>query len=277
MVTLNFNGSVGIVGAGWLGLALAKQLQKEGGTVVVTTQTPEKINTLQAQSLHAELLSLPLPTNIETNNNNAVFEQQNLVICIPPQLKKNKRDYPEKISQIVRLAEKGGCQKVILLNTTAIYNGLTGEVNEDNHLDFSAEKVEILEQAEQAALKFSGKVCILRLAGLVGPDRHPGRFLARQKQLSSANSAVNLIHQQDAIGLILSLLNTASSTGVFNGVSQTHVSRKQFYQAAAKAVNLSQPSFNTDISKGKTVKGDKAQKQLAYQFIYDDLLAWMAC
>ena len=54
MIALDFDGSVGIIGAGWLGLALAKQLQQQERSVVVTTQTTEKINTLQAQSLHGE-------------------------------------------------------------------------------------------------------------------------------------------------------------------------------------------------------------------------------
>ena len=46
---------------------------------------------------------------------------------------------------------------------------------------------------------------ILRLAGLVGPGRHPGRFFAG-KSAPDGQHGVNLVHLEDVIGAIELLL-----------------------------------------------------------------------
>ena len=88
---------------------------------------------------------------------------------------------------------------------------------------------------------------------------------------------MNLIHQQDAVGLIESLLQAKSSQGTFNGVSDTHVSKQQYYQVAAKTLMLDPPIFaQKNINEStRVVSGEKAKKALNYTFVYPDLLAWL--
>ena len=174
-------------------------------------------------------------------------------------------------------AEQAGANKVILISSTAVYGGLSGEVDENSALNFSAPKVELLASAEQAALSFSGKVTVLRLAGLIGPKRHPGRFLKANKQLANSDVAVNLIHLDDVIGLLQNLLADDTPVGIFNGVNDLHVSKKAFYQQAAQALSLPVPSFSkaNENSLSKIVSGEKAKSLLSYQMQHDDLLAWV--
>jgi len=131
-------------------------------------------------------------------------------------------------------------------------------------------------------LNFSNQNSVIRLAGLVGPERHPGKFLLPKKgrankTLSNATAPVNLIHQQDAVGLIECLLLAKSPQGVFNGVSDTHVNKQHYYQAAAKALSLQAPIFLPDNSNEITrvVSGVKAKQALSYKFVYPDLLTWL--
>lgn len=99
--------------------------------------------------------------------------------------------------------------------------------------------------------------------------------------LKNPEASVNLIHQQDAIGLIVSLLDVNAPQGVFNGVSDTHISKKSYYQAAAKALNVTPPIFMEKLANTKTekvariVNGDKAKLHLSHSFVYPDLLAWL--
>ncbi len=272
--------STGIIGCGWLGTALANSLIKQSVDVIATTSSISSSERLIEQAINAQ--PLLLPNLVEVLAKHSVFQQQQLVIAIPPRLKQGKSDYPEKIQQLVQAAETTGVVKrIILITSSAIYNGLQGEVFEHSSLDFSANKVQIMFDAEQAALNFSGGVSVLRLAGLVGPKRHPGKFLPTAKQpIANACAKVNLIHQQDAVGLLLCLLKKNNVQGIFNGVSQTHVSKKLYYQQAAKSLNITLPSFSNDDSVGvhvnsRIVNGDKARQQLGYHFIYDDLLAWL--
>lgn len=276
--------SVSIIGCGWLGQALAQTLQAENIKVLASYQSQSTLDKLKRLNIPATKLTLPLTVNDSENEfaesqvSKALFENDVLVIAIPPQLKKGRIDYPLKIRQLVELAELGQTRQIILLNSTAIYNGLVGEVVEDTSLDFSAEKVELLEAAEQAARAFSKQVNILRLAGLVGPNRHPGKFLQSERLFKNASAQVNLVHQADVVNIIMQLVNASneSAGGIFNVVSATNSSRKHYYQTAAKAKGLPEPKFEHEecCHEGKKIVGDKLRQALNYQYQYDDLLLW---
>jgi nucleoside-diphosphate-sugar epimerase len=270
------NFSVGIIGCGWLGKALAASLLDKNISVLGTSSKLENVEQLNRQSIITQQLMLPADATQLVQHD--VFTKQNLVIAITPQFKKGRTDYADKITQLVNAAQQGGLvQRIILLSSTAIYSDLEGEVDEETSLNMATEKVQILNAAEQVVLNFSKQGTVIRLSGLVGPDRHPGKFILANKTLSNSSAPVNLIHQQDAVGLIESLLLARSAQGVFNGVSDTHVSKQQYYQCAAKALKLDPPTFaQTNINETtRVVSGEKAKKALNYTFVYPDLLAWL--
>ncbi len=273
--------SVGIVGCGWLGTALAKQLIAKGTNVVATTGQVDNVKSLVAQGISAS--SLLLPAEVQDIQHKEVFQQQVLIVAITPKFKQQKTDYPLKVKLLVQAARQANkVQRIILISSTAIYNGLEGHVTETRALNFSAKKVEILHKAEQEVLDYGPPCCVLRLAGLVGPKRHPGNFLtqkrhSRQRLLTNAQASVNLIHQEDAVGLILALLKYNQITGVFNGVSQTKACKKEYYHAAAQRLGVTPPKFaiSHEDSNTRVVCGAKACQQLSYQFVYPDLLSWL--
>jgi len=281
--------TVGIIGCGWLGKALAETLIKKKISVLATSSKQENVDVLNGQSIYAQQLTLPASVNDLAQHE--VFTQQSLVIAITPQLRQGRTDYAEKITQLVNVAEKVGVtQRIILLSSTAVYDGLNGSVNEDSPLNFTTAKVKILNAAEKAVLNFSKQEIetdvkqqtkqgvVLRLAGLVGPDRHPGKFILAKKTLSSSTAPVNLIHQQDAIGLIELLLETPLTSAIFNGVSDTHVTKEQYYQTAAEALGLTLPkkiAVRQSNQVTKIVSGEKTKDMLGYQFVYPNLLTWL--
>jgi nucleoside-diphosphate-sugar epimerase len=295
MIANNTRQQVGIIGCGWLGCALAKELLRLNNDVTVTTTTLVKQPELTRIGLQNELLTLPDDSSTLASLN--VFKQQQLVICIPPQLKHGSENYVDNIKTLVSAANNGDIQQLILISTTAIYRGLSGEVNESSPLETTDKKVKALLLAEEQLKNFNGNSCIIRFAGLVGGDRHPGNFLTGKTQLTNGEASVNVIHQQDSVGIILSLLTsmnetshqsiqvkpahqkaTKQETNIFNGVSCTHPCRKIFYQQASKALNLAPPQFDDSRSliDTKVVSGKKIQDKLNYQFVYPDLLAWLA-
>ena len=268
---------VAIIGCGWLGSALATSLLAHQASVVATTTSVKKQKMLNQLGINTELLLLPALFTSLTNPK--ICAQKYWVICIPPQLKQGKKDYAEKIASLVGAAEQSGVERLILISTTALYGGLTGSIDENSALNSADEKVQALLAGENAAKQFSGKVSIVRFAGLVGKDRHPGKFLAGKTHLLDGNSRVNLIHQEDAVGIILAVLTHKNTVGVFNGVSETKASRTQFYQQAANNLNLPLPTFNEHQKgqprNGKLICGDKIRDKLQYQFVYPNLLVWL--
>ena len=273
--------SVGIIGCGWLGKALAVTLLDKGISVLATSSTLDNVEALNKQGINA--LQLTLPTDNKQLLQYDIFLQQSLVIAITPKFKQGQTDYANKIAQLVNAAQqKGIVKRIVLLSSTAVYQGLCGNVNEDSVLNLTNPKAQILNTAEQTVLNFSNQSSVIRLAGLVGPERHPGKFLLpnkgrTNKTLTNPMAPVNLIHQQDAVGLILALLQADSAQGVFNGVSDTHVNKQHYYQVAAKALSLQAPIFLPDNSNEITrvVSGVKAKQALSYKFVYPDLLTWL--
>lgn len=270
--------SVGIIGAGWVGQPLARTLVQTGHKVVVTTTSEDKLSILRETGAEAELLKLPLQEVDSGSASNKVFQQDVIVIAIPPQIKHGKTDYPDKIKHIVAHANQSKTSRIVMISTTAVYNGLAGDVEESSPLDYSAPKVEILSDAENAAMGFSSDSVVLRLAGLIGPKRHPARFINSPRLLVNGGVAVNLIHLDDVIGLILAAIKSDAACGIFNGVAETHLSKQEFYQAAARAAGESMPDFKSnDASEGsKVVLGDKAARELNFTLQHPDLIEWLA-
>jgi len=268
--------NVGIIGCGWLGTALAMELLKNKANVVASTTSVEKQSLLKELGINTELLTLPCDLSMLTKLK--IFQQQQLVICIPPQLKQGKTNYQEKIALLLKAAEQGCIKRVILISTTAVYRGLTGIITELSVPDSRNEKVRCLVKAEQLVQHFMGEKAIIRFAGLVGTDRHPGRFLAGKTGLTDANTSVNLIHQHDAVAIIIALLSQPKLTGIFNGVSNTKATRQQFYQQAAKKLNLTPPEFINEpraTKLDKVINSDKIQHKLGYQLVYADLFSYL--
>lgn len=277
--------SVGIIGCGWLGEYLAQQLLSKKYTVLTTVRQVEKQSALIEQGIPCELLSIP--ENLVDNH--AIFSQDILVIAITPKFKRGLTNYADNIKAIVDIAQQKNIQQVILVSSTGIYQGSTGLVDEHTRIQTDYDqKVFLLHEAEKAVLSYPHKGQVLRLAGLVGNTRKPGRFLAGKQGLTGANEAVNVIHQTDAAGLILRLidqipLNLDQEEKVFIGVSQTTVNRIQYYQKAAQVLSLALPKFvdckdeNTvDLIKAKKVVGDKTRQWLSYEYRYNDLYQWLS-
>lgn len=280
--TLSGNSSVGIIGCGWLGTPLAKQLQKNGYAVLATATSDQKCALLAEQNIAAQTLTLP--TEQIPLNQHPVFNCQSIVIAITPGFKQGRKDYADKITQLVSAAKAGDVQQIILLSSTGVYGGLTGVVDEVVNIEQTDAKAHLLYQAEQAALiaQASGdvkQVSVLRLAGLVGKNRQPAKFLAGKQGLTNAEYLVHLIHQQDVINIINQFIDTTNYqeySGIFNCVSPTNATRQQFYLDACQHLGLPAPQFSEQqTSASKKIIGNKVTQLLGYQFVYPDLMAWL--
>jgi len=278
--------TVGIIGCGWLGTALAKKLLTDNYQVIATTASDSSAAQLREQGINSHQLSLPSDLLENEIVKHPVFSMSQLVICLPPRMKYGQSNYPEKIKQLLSAAEISGVQHITLISSTAVYSGLSGKVDEQTELNFTADKVQIMHDAEQYVINFSRYSNVIRMAGLIGPERHPGRFLSAKKLFPNPDGVVNMIHQQDAVGVIDTILKTYHQPilkkAIFNGVSDTHVTRKEFYQVAAQALNLPKPQFsavNDDDKQGmsKEILGDKVKELLKVSFVYNDLISWLEC
>lgn len=288
---------VAIIGCGWAGKALAQSLTQDGISVVATTRSRDNFPNLVEVGCQPVEFELPLSAGEECN---WLDGSDAIIIAITPQFKQGANDYNVKVAQLTELAVQHGVKHVVLLSSTGVYQGTADQVTEDTALDLAINKVELLAQAEQAVLSSvmrssvakssafesevdksklqNQKATVLRLAGLVGPNRHPARFMSGKQGVANANTPINLVHQADVVGairLVLSGTGGRKSAEVYNVVSDTHPTRQDFYQLACQQLSLEAPAFNEEQESSKRiVLGDKIQ-QAGLVLSYPDLMKWL--
>ena len=119
---------------------------------------------------------------------------------------------------------------------------------------------------------------MVRLGGLIGPDRSPGRFLAGRRDLPQGNAPVNLVHLTDVVGVLAAIIQHQAWGHTFNVCAAQHPLRRDFYPAAAKFLQLDSPTFKDEEEgvSGKTIDSSLVRSILPYQFQHDDVMAALA-
>ncbi|MCE9679580.1 SDR family oxidoreductase [Shewanella sp. AS1] len=264
--------SIALVGCGWFGLALGKELVSRGYRVTGSKRTKAQAEQLSDYGIAGFELDLDrLPIDEQTCM--AQLECDAIVINIPPGLRRSggnaEADYLERLGRLKKMIACHTYQKVIFISTTGVYPANGQRVSEADAAPFSSMSQTLL----QAEAVFSDAV-VVRFAGLMGPKRHPGRFLAGKTGLGGANLSVNMTHQYDAVTAIITLLESQSPLApIYNVCSPHHPSKRDFYQQAAKRLGLPLPEFASDgeISEDKIVEGHLICEQLDFTYRHQDL------
>ncbi|MFC3559743.1 SDR family oxidoreductase [Pedobacter jamesrossensis] len=256
--------TVSILGCGWFGLALAKKLVATGYTVNGSTTTPEKLKSLSENGINAFQVNFTAES-IEADE--TFFLTDVLFICIPPKRNSSElNNYPDKIKAILKSAE-GKTAKFILISSTSVYGDENTAVNERSETNPDTDSGKMVLAAEQI-LKETCPIdfTIIRFAGLIGPERNPGRFFAGKKNIPNGLAPVNLIHQQDAVGVAEAILKNEAFGRIYNACSPEHPTKKDFYTNAAKETGLEIPSFLEEKRSWKIVEGLNVPEFLDYKF-----------
>ena len=264
---------ISILGCGWLGLPLAKALLGKGFSVNGSTTSTEKLSILEKAGITPFLISLD-SKSVSGAIESFLQESSTLIIDIPPKLRgTNKENFVEKIKVLIPFIEKSSVENVLFVSSTSVYGEGNDIVTEESPLNPDTESGKQLVEAEQLLQSNTNfKTTVLRFGGLIGEDRHPVKFLAGRENLDNPDAPINLIHQQDCIGIILKIIETNSWNETFNAVTPFHPSRSSYYTEKAMNLNLALPKFNPEnASIGKTIFSDKIETVLNYTFIKPNL------
>lgn len=267
---------ISILGCGWLGLPLAKALIEKNIKVKGSTTSVEKLSVLENTGIQPFLLALDSESVPDALP--AFFEgSETLIIAIPPKLRGKNKDYSDansnsfvkKIANLLPLIEQSSIQNLLFISSTAVYGDANATVNEDTKPIPVTESGKQLLTIENLLMENSHfKTTILRFGGLIGKDRHPARFLAGKENADNPEAPINLIHQDDCIGIIIKILETNTWGEILNAVTPYHPTREQYYIQKAVELNLVPPTFNyNNPSSGKTILSDKLREMLDYTFI----------
>lgn len=256
------NHRIAIFGLGWLGKPLAFHLKTLGFDVYAASRNKEKIAEIAASGItgfEVEYDSNLTKTKIclnPTTINSIDF----IVICLPPSKFKRYDEFVVSIAQ--QFSNK---TKVIFTSSTGVYEDINTEIDEesrkiDNHPVNEAEK--------KLRNLLANRLTVLRLAGLIGGNRHPVKYFIQRNMIPNSSAPVNLVCLKDVIRAIEWILNKQIYGYDFNIVNPYHPTKKDYYLCAAKT--LYGKIISSDVGKGgKLVNGKKFQELTGFNYLFD--------
>ena len=286
-------GTVAVVGCGWLGFALAQNLLTAGYTVLGTTTRPSRLDQLKAAGIRGEVLRLSPKRGLAVANARGgapkaraaeaaagartgngygdagsdeeidaagVWRADQLVLNVPPgRTAESRAAYPGQILSAVlayRRARSAG--RIIFCSSTSVYGDLAGEIDEDTPLTSATPRALCMALAEsQVRVQSQRPNTVLRLGGLYGGNRHPGKTLAGRTDIPNGDAPTNLVSRDRVIARIRHWLDAPmwpDAGPIENVVDGQHPSKRTLYGDYAEAHGLDVPTFLPGGADGKLVR-----------------------
>ena len=264
---------ISVLGCGWLGLPLAIEFIKKGHSVKGSTRDPDKIGLIKEKGINPFLLELS--PELICENPEEFFDSEILILNIPPARRDDIVEFhPGQIQSIINAAKSSPVKNVIFTSSTSVYPELNREVSEEETAEPAKNSGKALRIAENMLLDEKGfKTTVLRLAGLVGYDRNPRNFLKKRRVIHKINTPVNLIHQDDCIGVIMEVINKGVWGEIFNVCCDNHPKRIDFYKSEAERAGLELENIDDmETADYKLVSNKKLKDALNYSLKFPDPL-----
>lgn len=257
--------TIGILGCGWLGEALAKTLVNENHTVKGTTTSQNKISALRAKNIIPYVIDL---SNDEIPELESFLQDLDLlIIAIPPFRDEPIPTYAENFKKLSGFLNPD--LPVFMMSSLSVYAPQKTIITEDsNHFseDTTAKQIRAAEKVLQSLSK---QVTILRLGGLFGTDRHPVAYIAKLPFLNNPDLSINMIHQADIVRFTLFLIEKEPRDAIYNFVSPAYLNRRFYYTKMSEALALKLPPEGVnDWHLEKKVDGTKIVNQSGLPYLF---------
>lgn len=267
---------ISILGCGWLGVPLGKYLVGQGFTVKGSVRNSTYFDELKQAGIQ------PFKIWVESDglhlDDESFFTCDTLIISLPPGRKDGQVHlFTEKVRHIRSYIDTYKIPNVIFISSTSVYPDKMSIVHEEDAIAPTKHSGQILLQSEQ--LLQAGRsynLTILRLAGLIGLDRNPVRFIEKGNDPKNANVPMNLIHIDDVIGVLDTIISHELWNETFNACGGVHPTRQEFYKLAANLTGKPEPKFSSEApSAYKLISSNKFLTLSGYQFKYNNPLDYV--
>jgi nucleoside-diphosphate-sugar epimerase len=264
---------ISVIGCGWLGLPLAINLIDKGFKVNGSSTSNEKLAALKANAIAPFLVQLGKPNN---NSLSDFLKADLLIVNVPPgRNNEDVNDYSNKMVELAKAISESTIKKIIFISSTSVYDEINELVDETSMSLSNSNSGQRMIDAENIFRNLEQvDTTIIRMAGLIGPKRHPGRFFAGKENIPNGLSPINLIHLDDCIGIIEFVIKNAIWNKVFNGAAPTHPTKMEFYDLASQKLYDKRAKFLEEKGDFKIVDSSKIINE-GYQFKHPNLMEWL--
>ena len=269
-----------IIGCGYVGYRVAQYLHhKKKCVVTATTTTPEKITGLQKVATQALVLK---GEDIE-GLKSALQNQDTVLLSIA---RKGGSSYQETYLQTAKnlikaVKDNTTIKQIIYTSSSSVYGDWGGSlVDEDTRIQPISESGKVLSQTEQILLSASNEklnVCILRLAGIYGPNRELRKIYSRfaGKTLpGEGREPANWIHVDDIVEAI-DFARKNKLQGIYNVVDDTKLTRYEVIEKVCEKHSLEKVKWDVSSASTRSSNAKVSNKKLkatGYRLIHPLLI-----
>lgn len=228
-----------IVGCGYLGLALARELQSRGDEVSVWVRSEDS-----AAQLAGKRFAQVITGNVADEACWGVAGPFDAVVHCASSggggVAAYREVYLEGARQMNRHQPKA---RRVLVSSTSVYGQTEGEeVNEGSEAAPKSETSQVLVEAECEAIKMGAMV--VRAAGIYGPGRAAlfEKFRRGDAAMEGDGSRwVNQIHRDDLASAVIQLLELGAPGQVYNAADDEPVMLRDFYAWCSERLGKPMP------------------------------------
>lgn len=274
-----------VVGCGYVGLPLGKELIRLGHEVFGLRRNPAMQAELRAAGIQPLIADLAQPETLTK----LPCEFDWVVNCVASQggtAEDYRRIYLEGTRNLIQWLSAKPPQKFVYTSSTSVYGQTDGFwVHETSTTEPLAETAQILLETEKLLLTAARErklpAVVLRVAGIYGPDRGHWfkQFLKNEARMEADGTRfLNMIHRDDVIGCVIAVLKNGCPGEVYNAADDEPVSQLEFFQWLAEELGRKLPPSVPESSEenrkrgatNKRVSNRKLKAELGYQFKYPD-------
>ena len=249
---------VGIIGAGWLGIRLARHF-KANFEVYTTTRTADKFESLRQEGLHPTFIEFSGEAVQESIKPWSLIPALDILIITVNFSKSTEISVLQKRFENVCRFIRGFDQQTFLMSSIGIYPPREQAINEETIAENELQPN--IWSVEQQMRKALPQINILRLGGLMGDDRYLSKYTIKETA-----QIANHIHYDDIAGVIEQMIQAQSSRKTYNVVAPEHPTKQAILDEQLGA------SDSTEDAKpfGKVVLTRKLVDELGYTYTRPD-------
>jgi len=265
---------VAIIGCGYIGYELAKDLYEKDYTITCTTKNPQSIEKLKKSSQKSLIM-----LGNDKNEMQIILDNNDVIIITVEADTSNEFEetYLQTAKTIKACAQTSAPKTIIYTSKSSIYGNHSGMwVDESSSLNGQDEDSKVLIETEKTLTSLTElgfKICILRLAQIYGPQREIKDLFKKIYKTSIPGHGdyyTNMVHQKDVVRAITYSIEH-NIEGIYNIADDEHPTMQEFANLICLKLNLTPPKYDPKLAdfpdRNKRVSNYRI-KERGFQFTY---------